>query len=888
MTDHRYGDGRGPAVRPVRATYRLQLHDGFTFADARAVVPRLADLGVSHLYLSPCLEAVPGSAHGYDVIDPTRIRASLGGEAGLRALAADAHAAGLGLILDIVPNHVGLISPGNPWWWDTLAHGPSGRYGRHLDVHWQTGPHGQPCLLLPELGRTLAEELEGEDLQLAHVEDGRDPAWRIVYHDHAWPVAAGTLPAVGLDLGAGDPAAATTDDAAATIAATIAAVRADRELLADLLSRQHYQLGYWRRANRELDHRRFFDIDTLGAVRVEDPEVFADVHAAVLPLVADGTLDGLRVDHPDGLTDPVGYLADLRAAVGPDAYVVVEKILEHGERFRDDWPVAGTMGYELAAPTLGVHLDPAAGPILDDLQTRLTGTELHRGALVDAAKRTALDALFVAEHTRVTELATAVVDRDPAELSAALTELLVVWPVYRTYLRPGLAAVDPRDRRIVAQATARVAARHPHLAAAVEDLAAVLLDQGPAASGAVAREDVLRFVTAFQQLTGPAIAKGFEDTVLYRDTRFTAVNEVGSDPGEVGASLAALHGIDVEVAAHRPATMRLSSTHDTKRSEDVRARLAVISQRPGWWVATVDHLARLAAHARTPVPDDATAGDATSAPDDAAPVAGYWPLPAHEHLAWQTAVGAWPIDAERLWDYLRKAAKEGKEITDWLTPNTAYEAALERYVRALTTDPELVAAVAGAAAAIAEAGALTSLSMTLTKLTAPGVPDTYQGTAVWDRSLVDPDNRRPVDHDALAALAATLAGITPSAALAAELLTDLDDGRAKLWVTRQALRLRRDRPDLLGPGASFAPLWATGRDAEHVWACVRGAGAIAIAPCRIDQLDGTPAALDLGDTTIHLPAAPHLDILAGRRTEGGPQRVNDLLAGFPVALYVKE
>lgn len=871
--------GTGPPERPVLATYRLQLHDGFTFADAERVVPRLATLGISHLYLSPCLEAVPGSMHGYDVLDPGRIRASLGGEPGLRALAATAHAAGLGLLLDIVPNHVALVSPDNPWWWDTLAHGPGGRYARHLDVHWQPGTHGQPSLLVPELGEPLPAALAGDALQLAHVDDGRQPAWRVVYHEHAWPIAAGTLAAAGLDQH--------------DVTATIATCRTDRDRFGDLLDRQHHRLGFWRRANQELDHRRFFDVDTLGAVRVEDPAVFADVHAAVLPLVADGTLDGLRIDHPDGLADPVGYLEDLRRAVGVDTYLVVEKILEHGERFRPEWPVAGTVGYEFAAATLGVHLDPAAGPILDDLQARLTGHAVHREQLVDEAKRTALEVLFGAEHARLTELASAVVERDHGELAAALTELLVVWPVYRTYLRPGRAPLDPRDVAIVAQAAAHARARAPGLAGAISELAGVL-------TSAAVDATTVAFVTAFQQLTGPAIAKGFEDTVLYRDLRFTAVNEVGADPAQVGTSVAELHALDLEAAAHRPATMRLSTTHDTKRSEDVRARLAVLSQRPGWWVATVDRLLASSAGARSrPAAEPADAAEERQA--DPAEEAGpgpaeerrsdtpaTWPLPAHEHLAWQTAVGAWPIDAERLSGYLLKAAREGKDVTDWLTPNLAYEAALRRYAEALTADPTLVAAIEEAVAAIDPLGAVTSLAMTLMKLTAPGVPDTYQGTEVWNRSLVDPDNRRPVDHDRLAALATDLADRPPSAELAADLLATLPDGRAKLWVLRQALRLRRQRPDLLGPGASYTPLAATGRDARKVWACVRGGGVVAVAPCRVGQLAGPVDALDLGDTELQLPDGRYHDVIAGRRLDGGGHRVSALLTGFPVALYVKE
>ncbi len=848
--------GTGPPERPVRATYRLQLHDGFTFADAEQVVPRLAELGISHLYLSPSLEAVPGSMHGYDVIDPTRIRASFGGAAGLRQLAATAHRAGLGLILDIVPNHVGLVSPANPWWWDVLAHGPDGRYGRHFDIHWQPGAHGQPTLLLPELGERLDDALSGDVLQLAHVEDDREPSWRVVYYDHAWPVTPGSLRACGLD-----PAAVT---------ATTAACREDRERLRALLARQHYRLGYWRRANAELDHRRFFDIDTLGAVRVEDPEVFADVHAAVLPLIADGTLDGLRIDHPDGLADPVGYLHDLRAAVGDDTYIVVEKILEHGERFRDGWPVAGTVGYELAAPTLGVHLDPAAGPILDEFQARLTGTTLHREELVDDAKRTALASLFGAEQERVATLAAAALGRPVDELQAAIAELVVVWPVYRTYLRPGREAVDPRDRAVVDHALARAAARAPAQRATLDAIAGLLLG---------GRDDAaaVDFITAFQQLTGPAVAKGFEDTVLYRDLRCTAVNEVGADPGVLGASVAELHGLHVEVADHRPSTMRLSSSHDTKRSEDVRARLAVLAQRPGWWVATADRLDALAGGART---------RRDAHPDT-------WPLKVHEHLAWQTAVGTWPIGPQRLIDYLVKAAREGKHATNWLTPDTGYEQALTHYAEVLTTDPALVAALEDAVTAVTAPAAVTALAMTLTKLTGPGVADTYQGTELWDRSLVDPDNRRPVDHGALAALSAELDAWQPGPEVAQALVADAADvaggrGLAKLWVTRQALRLRDARPDLLAPGAGYAPLWARGRDAHAVWACVRGGAAVAIAPCRAGQLAGTLGALDLGDTVLSMPAGSYHDVLAGRRVTGGTHRVSELLAGFPVALYVKE
>jgi (1->4)-alpha-D-glucan 1-alpha-D-glucosylmutase len=830
--------------RPVLSTYRLQLHPGFTFAHAADLVPQLAELGVSHLYLSPVLEAVPGSTHGYDVVDPTHVRGELGGEEGLRALAATAHEAGLGLVLDIVPNHVGLVSPVNPWWWDTLAHGPDGRYGRHLDVHWRPGAHDQPTLLLPELGRPLDEELAGTDLALAH-EPSREPAWSVVYHEHAWPVAPGTLEAIGLDP---------TD-----VSATSAAVDRDRGLLAALLDRQHYRLAHWRRANAELDHRRFFDVDTLGAVRIEDPEVFADAHSAVLPLLRDGVADGLRIDHPDGLADPVGYLHRLREAVGPDVWIVVEKILEHGERFRDSWPIDGTVGYEFADLELGVHVDAGAAEALDGLQTTLTGAPMHRAAAVDEAKRTALTELFGAERARLVAALRAALPAasapDEDEADDLLTELLVAWPVYRTYVRPEDGVVTAQDREIIGQALALVRAHRPELSDRLDAVGA-LLRLGTRSDAAD------RFVTAFQQLTGPAIAKGLEDTVLYRDLRFVAVNEVGGDPGHLGRHVGQLHAANADAQAHRPATMRLSSTHDTKRSEDVRARLAVLSQEPDTWVRAVLEASELLGE-RHP---------------------GRRPDGAHEHLALQTAVGAWPIDESRLAAYLVKAAREGKQWTDWLEPDEEYEAAIGSCASTLTRDERLVAHVERVVDRIVEAGRWTSLAMLAAKLTAPGVPDTYQGTELWELTLVDPDNRRDVDHELRARLLAELRD-APSPA---ELLDRADEGLPKLWLIRQALRLRRERPDAFGPAGAYRPLWPVGERSHHVAAFVRGDEVATILPLQVLRLGDGFAAWDWGDTSIELPAGTWADRLTGRTHEGGHQRVADLLAAFPVAVLARE
>ena len=830
--------------RPVRATYRLQLHPGWGFAEAERVVPRLARMGISHLYLSPGLEAVPGSEHGYDVVDPGRVREELGGREGLESLAVAAHAAGLGLVLDIVPNHLGVGTPANAWWWDLLAHGPESRYAAHFDVDWQPGRHGQPTLLLPQLGATLQDELRGGELRVEHARDEEPGGWRVVYYEHAWPVGPGTLAAVGLD----------PDD----VEGTLAALRRDRGLLAGVLDRQAYRLAFWRRANEELDHRRFFDISTLAAVRIEDPAVFDDVHATVLELVREGVLDGLRIDHPDGLADPLGYFKRLRREVGDEVWIVVEKILEHGEPFRDEWPVEGTVGYEFAERVLGLHLDPRSLEVFDDLHRAFTGEPVERPALIDDAKRSAVESLFGAERRR---LAGALVDAlgDPVPgdgvIERFLVELLVVWPVYRTYVRPQEAEPDHRDREVIEVALAHARARVPELAGLVDRVRPVLLLQ----ERNTATE---RFVTAFQQLTGPAIAKGVEDTVLYRDLAFVAGHEVGSDPGNPARELGEFHAGNAEVQLHRPATMLLSSSHDTKRSEDVRARLAVLSQDPDAWARAALELRELARPHR----------------------GKHGPTPAHQHLAFQTVVGAWPIDAGRLSDYLLKAAREGKQATSWLDPDPGYEADLAAFAAALVTEPSLVAAIEHVVASVEEPGWLTSLSMTLCKLASPGVPDVYQGTELWDLSLVDPDNRRPVDHELRDHLLAELErGLEPSA-----ILSRLRDGLPKLWLLRQALRLREERPAAFGPSGDYRPLWARGPRSRQVAAFARAEEVVAVAPVRVRQLGARFGEWEFGETFLTLPAGRWRDVLTDVVVDGGRNPVAELLAGFPVALLARE
>lgn len=837
------------------ATYRLQLHPGFGFRDAAATVPYLADLGISHVYLSPPLASAPGSTHGYDVVDPARLDDELGGEEGFAELAAATREAGLGLVLDLVPNHVGLLSPANPWWWDVLRHGPDSRFARHLDIRWQRRGDGPPQVLVPHLARPLEEELaDGDALRLdhgapPHGDDGHpDASWRIVYHEHAWPVRPGSLAAVGLD----------GDD----VDATLAAVASDRGRLLSVLLEQRYRLVHWRRANTDLNYRRFFDITTLGGVRVEDPEVFADAHRRALELVADGIVDGLRIDHPDGLRDPGGYFERLRAAA-PDAWIVAEKIVEPGERQRASWPIDGTVGYEFANLVLGLFVDPNSVGVLDDLYAQVVGHRVDYDEVVDAAKREVVHGLFAAEldalHDQLTELAAAAGSvSDADELRDALVETLVCFPVYRTYVRADEGEVTEDDRIYVTEAVARARARRPDLDEPLDLLGELLLlEQGGASSA--------DFVMRFQQLTGPVMAKGVEDTVFYRYLRFVAVNEVGGAPHHLGSGIGEFHAANHVRHRDWPATMLTTSTHDTKRSEDVRTRLAVLSELPDLWVRAVQEWREIAARHR---------GD-------------HGPAPEHELLLLQTLVGAWPLDAERAVAYLLKAAREGKHHTDWIDGDPRYEADLEGAVRGLIADADARALVDRLLQVVRPAGRLTSLSQTVLKLTSPGVPDVYQGTELWDLSLVDPDNRRPVDLDERRRLLGDLGGDGPAHPV--DLLGRVDEGLPKLWVTAAALRLRRRRPELFGRDGSYEPLLAVGDRQDHVVAYVRGGEVLTVAPRLVVRLGGAFADWDWGDTRLELPAGRWRCVLTDHVVDGDREvGLADLLAAFPVALLTRE
>jgi (1->4)-alpha-D-glucan 1-alpha-D-glucosylmutase len=756
----------------IRTTYRVQVRPDFDLDAAAALADYLVALGISHLYSAPLLQAAPGSEHGYDVVDHSRVNAELGGEPGRQRLATALRAAGLGLVVDVVPNHAGVAVPAaNPPWWDVLKLGRESEYAGWFDIDWSRAP-----ILVPILG----DDGDGgaAALEQLRVEDGE-----LRYFEHRLPVAPGT--------GEGSPR--------------------------EVHQRQHYRLVSWRRANSEINYRRFFAVNTLAALRVEDPAIFDATHREVLRWVAEGDADGIRVDHPDGLRDPAGYLRMLRAAAGADTWLVVEKILEHGEEL-PDWPVDGTTGYEDARLVCGVFVDPGGEDAFTALDTELTGTPTDWPRMVHDAKLVNATVLLRAELLRLVRLAKPT-PADAPNYAAALAELLANFPVYRSYLPDGVEHLE--------QAAAAALRCRPDLAAVFDALLPRLRDP--------AQELAVRF----QQLSGAVMAKSVEDTAFYRWTRFVALNEVGGDPAAFGVTPAELHRAG---ASRRRSSMTTLSTHDTKRSEDVRARLAVLSELPAEWAAAVRGFL-----AAAPLPD-----------------AGF------AHLLWQCAVGAWPIGRDRLHAYAEKASREAGVSTTWDNPDAVFEAAMHAAVDALYDEPKLADAVAGFAERITPAGWSNSLGQKLVQLAMPGVPDTYQGTELWDNSLVDPDNRRPVDFALRRELLARLDG---------GWLPPVDEtGAAKLLVVSRTLRARRDRPDAF---TGYASAQVSGPMAEHAVAFDTG-GALAVAtrlPVRLAAAGGW------GRTTVEVPWDA-VDALTGAGVPTGLHPLGDLLARYPVSLLL--
>jgi (1->4)-alpha-D-glucan 1-alpha-D-glucosylmutase len=824
--------------RPLVGTYRLQLRPGFGFADAAELVPYFAGLGISHLYLSPVFEAAPGSTHGYDIVDDNRLRTELGGDDAFAGLVQAAHAHGLGVVLDIVPHHMAAVAE-NEWWWSVLERGQDSPYAHHFDIDWDPPSRRlRGSVLLPVLGDHYGRVLESGELRL---ERGKQDALVARYYDHVAPLSPETA----------DEIWAIAGRRGARVDEVLAEINADRDRVDAILDRQHHRFARWQSANHELDYRRFFDVDSLVALRSERADVFADCHEATLRLVSEGAVDGLRVDHVDGLRDPAGYLERLRSHA-PDAWIVVEKILRSGEAL-PSWPIDGTTGYDFLALADRLLTDPDGVGDLEEAYRRFAGHEhgyadvrrnARRQALVDSLD-TDLERL-VAILVRVCEGRRRWRDFTRTELREALVELIVRVDGYRTYVRPGSPSTDS-DHTLIDDAIEGARRDVPTLDDDLLDLLRLLF------TGELTGDDEEAAVARFQQLTGPVAAKGEEDTAYYRWTPLLSTNEVGSAPDHPSVDVAAFHTQSHVQQQRWPLTMAATSTHDTKRSEDVRARLMLLSESPRSWSNAV---ARWAARNNPRRDIEADAPDRQD-----------------EWFIYQTLVGAHPVDADRAWTVIEKSLRESKRRTNWTTPDERYERAARSFVESILTDDEFVRELDGFVAPLVDPGRVNSLTLAALRLLASGVPDTYQGTELWDGSLVDPDNRRPVDFaDRMAALASWEGRTAGDAWREAR-----QSGAPKLALLRDCLRLRARRPSAFGPNGSYRPLAVEGPDAPHVVAFTRG-DEVAVAVPRLTL------GSHIDEARVALPAGHWHNVLTGQDIEGGPTPFNTVRGDFPVAV----
>jgi len=764
-------------MRTPASTYRLQIRESFDLNAAATIAGYVHDLGADWLYLSPLLKAEEGSDHGYDVVDHSLIDPARGGRAGLDAASAAARALGLGVLVDIVPNHVGVATPKQSlWWWDLLTHGRQSRYAEAFDVDWDFGGGKVRIPVLGDEPNPAFEIIDGE----------------LAYYENRFPLAPGTA-----------------DDGASP---------------SQVHSRQNYELMNWRRADSELNYRRFFAVNTLAGIRVETPWVFDESHAEIIRWITEGLADGLRVDHPDGLADPAGYLDSLAAATD-GAYVLVEKILEGDEQLPTSWATSGTTGYDALADVDRVLVDPAGRTALDALDSTLRDSiePVSWSRLIHSTKRSIADGILRSEVLRLERDLGTAAPRPSEGTADALAELLACFPVYRSYLPLGIEHLH--------EAVRLAKEYRPELSLRIDDLLPTLSDPDHPAA------------IRFQQTSGMVMAKGVEDTAFYRYTRLGSLTEVGADPSEFSIGIEEFHHRHQLRQASFPFSLTTLSTHDTKRGEDVRARISVLAEIPTEWAAI---LGRLRA---------------------AAPL-GDGPL---ESLLWEAIVGAWPASRERLHAYAEKAAREAGNSTRWTAPREEFEARMHALIDSAFDDEHVVGILEDVLDTVRQPGWSNSLSAKVIQLTAPGVPDVYQGSELWETSLVDPDNRRPVDFDERQLyLAAIDAGAHPP----------IDEsGAAKLLVTSRALRLRRDRPEFF---TRYAAIEAYGSAAKHVVAFDRGE-ALTVAtrlPIGLVRHGGW------GDTSVIVAGRPVTDVFTGRHFDGGTLRLSEVLERYPVALLV--
>lgn len=965
------------APRIPTSTYRLQFNRFFTFQDARQVVPYLHNLGITDCYSSPYLKAAPGSLHGYDLVDPTSMNPEIGTEEDYFAFIQALRAYGMGHVLDVVPNHMSIAQSSNPWWLDVLENGPGSRYAGFFDIDWH--PLKQELenkVLLPILGDLYGVVLENQDIRLFY-EDGR---FFIQYHDCRLPIAPKPwtrilthrlddfVQRLGADhphvmelqsivtalrhlpdRGKQDPLSIEeryreqevirrrlstlvheSPDIVAFLEENVKLFNGRKDdprsfdLLDGLLNDQAYRLAYWRVASEEINYRRFFDINELAAVRVENPAVFEATHQLIFRFLKEGAITGLRIDHVDGLYDPSEYLQQLQAwarAELPGAhehdrplYLIVEKILGKGETLPESWPVYGTTGYDFLNAVNGIFVNSANERQIDDLYTKFTRQRLSFDELVYEKKKLIAGSSMASEINVLGHQLNRFSERDRrsrdftlGSLIHTIREIIACFPVYRTYVAWDLKDIADRDRAYIRLAVTKAKRRNPAQNALVFDFVQDILLSKPEDRQRPDWEERLGFIMKFQQTTSPVTAKGIEDTALYIYNRLVSLNEVGGDPVRFGIPLSTFHERMRERQATWPYALSATSTHDTKRSEDVRARINVLSEMPGLWRRHLTAWSKLNKKHKSEL--------------DGQPV----PDRNEEYLLYQTLLGAWPFGplsdseyrlfCERIQSYMSKALHEAKIHTSWVNPNLAYEQAVHKFIEAIldrATPNPFLEQFLHFQQKVAELGMYNSLAQVLLKITAPGVPDFYQGTELWDLSLVDPDNRRPVDYPLRQRWLADLQRMCANAgsdrrSVVRELLATRTDGRIKMYITMTALHYRRTHSALFRNG-SYAPLEAGGSKQDHVCAFARLDGAqsvVVVVPRLLEGLlldaDGPPIGpeiwhntwigLPLDDTEPHPVRYRHLftgDVLSSDLVEGRPVlRASRVFNDCPVALLEK-
>ncbi len=874
------------------STYRLQLHREFTFDDAAAIVEYLKTLGVTHVYCSPYLQAAPGSMHGYDVVDHRRVNEELGGAPAHERFCKRLEKCGLGQVLDIVPNHMSLGAE-NKYWWDVLENGTNSRYASFFDIDWNSSEERlRDKVLVPVLAEQYGRALSAGKVVLRR----KGVRFTVETAGQTFPVSPASLSMI-----LGKAAEYAKSDALSFVSAsfarlpspdfwdrrTILARHRDKKVLVGLLDRlchedaevseaidrvvrevnssndaldeflsqQYYRLAYWRTADQQLGYRRFFDVNTLIGLRVEREFVFDETHALILKWLKQGLLDGVRVDHPDGLRDPKQYFERLRERA-PEAWIVGEKILEPGEWLREGWPIEGTSGYDFLNIAMGVLVNREGLKKLGEHYTAFTGDDSDFPGVAHDKKIAVEQEALGSDVNRLTTLFVDICEsnRDQrdftrAEIRRTIREVAACFSVYRTYVVPERNEIGDEDRKRIHRAIESARANRADIDGALFDFMRDVLTLK------VIGKTETEFVNRFQQFTAPVMAKGVEDTAYYCWNRLTAMNEVGGDPDCDGFSLEHFHNYQMRMQQTFPMTMTALSTHDTKRSDDVRARMLVLTEMPDVFAEAVR---RWSAHnAKFRSGDQIDTGT--------------------EWFLYQTLVGAWPISTERLREYMQKAMREAKVRTSWVSNNAEYENALNAYIDAILGDKEFVGELEKFVGDITTAGRVNSLAQTLMKYTAPGVPDMYQGGELWDFSLVDPDNRRPVDYGRRVELLKEMQAMNVG-----QVLERGDEGLPKLWVVHKALLLRKEHPDWFGPAAEYAALAVEGAERERVIAYRRGERVLAVVPRWSHE------AKAWGETAVEVPEGRWRDRLTGVEYGGGRVPLDELLKAFPVALLTRE